>query len=74
MRSWKHASLHCHCLYVINGSADLYSEFGKTVQVDPEAAKIVFESGLDVIMVPLEVTHTALVTNEVSRSRSIISS
>ena len=35
------------------------------VQVDPEAAKIVFESGLDIIMVPLEVTHTALVTNEV---------
>ncbi len=24
-----------------------------------------FESGLDIIMVPLEVTHTALVTNEV---------
>ena len=38
------------------------------MQVDPEAAKIVFESGLDVIMVPLEVTHTALVTNEVRSS------
>ena len=31
-------------------------------QVDPEAAHVVFESGADVTMVPLEVTHTALVT------------
>ena len=42
------------------------------MQVDPEAAKIVFESGLDVIMVPLEVTHTALVTNEASISLSLV--
>jgi len=39
-----------------------------TLQVDPEAAKIVFESGLNIVMVPLEVTHTALVTNEVMAS------
>lgn len=32
------------------------------VQVDPEAARIVFESGVPLTMVPLEVTHTALVT------------
>lgn len=29
-------------------------------QTDPEAAKIVFESGVAITMVPLEVTHTAL--------------
>ena len=29
-------------------------------QVDPEAAKIVVESGIKVVMIPLEVTHTAL--------------
>lgn len=29
-------------------------------QTDPEAAKIVFESGVPLTMVPLEVTHTAL--------------
>jgi hypothetical protein len=38
------------------------------LQVDPEAAKIVFESGLNIVMVPLEVTHTALVTIEVMAS------
>mmetsp|Transcript_39642 Transcript_39642/g.113047 ORF Transcript_39642/g.113047 Transcript_39642/m.113047 type:complete len:169 (-) Transcript_39642:93-599(-) len=34
------------------------------IQIDPEAAHIVFESGLDVWMVPLEVTHKALLTQE----------
>ena len=34
---------------------------------DPEAAAMVFESGCKVVMVPLEVTHTALVTPEVLR-------
>jgi inosine-uridine nucleoside N-ribohydrolase len=33
--------------------------------VDAEAAKIVFESGIPIYMVPLEVTHTVLATNEV---------
>lgn len=32
------------------------------IQTDPEAAKAVFESGVALTMVPLEVTHTALVT------------
>lgn len=32
------------------------------ILVDPEAAKVVFESGVPVVMVPLEVSHTALVT------------
>lgn len=35
------------------------------IQVDPEAAAIVFESGVPITMVPLEVTHTALVTDSV---------
>lgn len=42
------------------------------IEVDPEAARIVFESGVSVTMVPLEVTHTALVTPEVlQRIRAI---
>lgn len=42
------------------------------IEVDPEAARIVFDSGVSVVMVPLEVTHTALVTPEVlSRIRAI---
>ncbi len=36
--------------------------------MDPEAAKVVFESGVDLTMVPLEVTHTVLVTPEVLRA------
>ncbi|CAD7699556.1 unnamed protein product [Ostreobium quekettii] len=35
------------------------------IQSDPEAAKIVFQSGVPLTMVPLEVTHTALVTDMV---------
>jgi inosine-uridine nucleoside N-ribohydrolase len=35
------------------------------LQIDPEAARVVFESGAPVTMVPLEVTHTALATPEV---------
>ncbi|KAJ1487697.1 Inosine/uridine-preferring nucleoside hydrolase domain-containing protein [Baffinella frigidus] len=35
------------------------------IQNDPEAAKIVCDSGIKVVMVPLEVTHTALVTSAV---------
>ena len=35
------------------------------IQCDPEAAHVVFESGARVRMVPLEVTHTALVTPEI---------
>jgi inosine-uridine nucleoside N-ribohydrolase len=37
------------------------------IQIDPEAAAVVFSSGVSVTMVPLEVTHTALVTNEVQQ-------
>jgi inosine-uridine nucleoside N-ribohydrolase len=35
------------------------------ILLDPEAAEIVCNSGLKVVMVPLEVTHTALVTPDV---------
>lgn len=35
------------------------------VQIDPEACKVVLDSGCEVVMVPLEVTHTALVTQQV---------
>ena len=32
--------------------------------VDPDAAKIVFEAGIDTVVMPLDVTHKALVTGE----------
>ncbi|DBB11457.1 hypothetical protein WJX82_006709 [Trebouxia sp. C0006] len=35
------------------------------IQTDPEAAKIVFECGAPVVMLPVELTHTALVTPDV---------
>eukprot|EP00051_Salpingoeca_urceolata_P031499 m.11824 g.11824 ORF g.11824 m.11824 type:complete len:339 (-) comp4105_c0_seq2:141-1157(-) len=44
------------------GNTGPVAEFN--IQIDPESAKIVFDSGL-VTMVPLEVTHTALVTPDV---------
>ena len=45
------------------GNTGPVSEFN--MQIDPEAAKVVFESGVKVTMIPLEVTHTALATEEV---------
>jgi len=47
------------------GNTGSRAEFN--IQCDPEAAKIVLESSFEVIMVPLEVTHTALVTADVLR-------
>ena len=35
------------------------------MQTDPEAAKIVFDCGAPVVMLPVELTHTALVTPDV---------
>jgi len=35
------------------------------IMVDPHAAKIVFESGLKIVQIPLEVSHTCLVTQEI---------
>jgi len=35
------------------------------ILVDPHAAKIVFESGLKIVQIPLEVTHTCLVTDNI---------
>jgi inosine-uridine nucleoside N-ribohydrolase len=45
------------------GNTGAVAEFN--MQIDPEAAAIVFNCGADVTMVPLEVTHTALVTPDV---------
>lgn len=42
------------------GNRGPVSEFN--ILCDPEAASIVFQCGLPVVMVPLEVTHTALAT------------
>lgn len=42
------------------------------ILVDPEAAHVVFSSGLPIIMSPLELTHRALVTtSDIERIRSI---
>ncbi|HOY94220.1 MAG TPA: nucleoside hydrolase [Catalimonadaceae bacterium] len=45
------------------GNTGPVAEFN--IENDPEAAHIVFESGVELTMVPLEVTHTALATAEV---------
>ncbi|WP_031542327.1 ribonucleoside hydrolase RihC [Mesoplasma photuris] len=44
------------------GNMGVYSEFN--INIDPEAAKIVFESGLDIVMAPMEVGMQAKVTPE----------
>ncbi|GAM26742.1 hypothetical protein SAMD00019534_099170 [Acytostelium subglobosum LB1] len=35
------------------------------ILVDPEAAKMVFDSGVKVVMVPLEISHKALITKDI---------
>lgn len=45
------------------GNSSPYAEFN--IRVDPEAAELVFDSGLPVTMVGLNVTHQALVTPDV---------
>jgi inosine-uridine nucleoside N-ribohydrolase len=55
-----------------SGNTGPVAEFN--IQVDPEAAHIVFESGLRVVMVPLEVTHTALVNENILSRISRINS
>ena len=45
------------------GAGGVVMEFN--IQTDPEAARLVFESGVPLAMVPLEVTHTALATTSV---------
>jgi len=45
------------------GNTGPVSEFN--IENDPESAHIVFESGVDLTMIPLEVTHTVLVTPEI---------
>jgi inosine-uridine nucleoside N-ribohydrolase len=42
------------------GNISASAEFN--IQVDPEAAKVVFESGVSLVMVPLDVTHKVLCT------------
>ncbi|CAL5224804.1 g7549 [Coccomyxa viridis] len=51
------------------GNTGSVAEFN--IQSDPEAAKIVFECGAPVTMVPLEVTHTALATPAVLQRLSV---
>jgi len=38
------------------------------IMIDPEAASIVFNCGLKVVQIPLEVTHTVLVTEEIQNT------
>ena len=54
---------------IVMGGAINFGNTGRAaefnVEGDPEAAQVLFESGLKVVMVPLEVTHTALATPEI---------
>ena len=50
---------------VRGGNTGAVAEFN--IQLDPEAAAVVLSSGVHVTMVPLDVTHTALVTPDVLR-------
>uniref|UniRef100_A0A6U9QLX3 Inosine/uridine-preferring nucleoside hydrolase domain-containing protein n=1 Tax=Picocystis salinarum TaxID=88271 RepID=A0A6U9QLX3_9CHLO len=47
------------------GNTGPVAEFN--IQVDPEAAKLIMQAGCKVTMVPLEVTHTALVSPDIVR-------
>jgi len=53
-----------------SGNTGPAAEFN--IQVDPEAAHIVFESDIPLFMVPLEVTHTALVTSSILDSIKLL--
>ena len=61
---------------VLMGGACGYGNTGPAaefnIQVDPEAAHIVFESNLKIVMVPLEVTHTALVKEDILERISML--
>ena len=46
-----------------HGNATPHAEFN--VWTDPEAARVVMQCGVELVMVPLEVTHTALAVREV---------
>lgn len=59
-------------VFLGSGNAGPVSEYN--MLVDPEAAHVVFESGIEIVMVPLEVTHTALVTQDVLDSIESIDS
>ncbi|CAF1051969.1 unnamed protein product [Brachionus calyciflorus] len=48
------------------GNVGQISEFN--IKIDPEAAAYVFDSGLPVYMVPLELTHTALITPKIQQA------
>ena len=48
--------------YFAVGNITPTAEFN--IYVDPEAADIVFKSGVDVVVMPLDVTHKALVTRD----------
>ncbi|GLI71031.1 hypothetical protein VaNZ11_016148 [Volvox africanus] len=58
---WLEVAIMGGCMGV--GNTGPVMEFN--IQTDPEAAKIVFESGVPLTMVPLEVTHTVLATPKV---------
>jgi len=45
------------------GNIEPVSEWN--ILIDPHAAKIIFESGLTIVQIPLEVTHTVLVTQDI---------
>ncbi|GIM04538.1 hypothetical protein Vretimale_9082 [Volvox reticuliferus] len=58
---WLEVAIMGGCMGV--GNTGPVMEFN--IQTDPEAAKIVFESGVPLTMVPLEVTHTVLANPQI---------
>ncbi len=44
-----------------------YSAAEFNIYLDPAAAKIVFAAGIKLTMVPIEVTHTVLVTEGITK-------
>ncbi len=62
-------SIYCRCIpNKQTGAACMHQpvmQLPCPPQTDPEAARIVFEAGVPLTMVPLEVTHSALATTSV---------
>lgn len=53
------------CSLISTPSTDTPAVVEFNIQTDPEAARLVFESGVALVMVPLEVTHTALASTSI---------
>lgn len=67
LKAFPEVKQHVDCIVLMGGCVGLGNTSPAAewnIECDPEAAAIVFESGLPVSMVPIEVSHTVLVTEE----------